>query len=359
MKNTHKNIIRGAALCVLTILANKSVCGEEFPEARADQQFFITQGFKLSSMPLLHRLPGDKTEAATNALVEKLCGTACPPLARRTPGSFEEVSHGDWTLQILGDGTAARYRALEVSKRAHSLAKEESQRTASDALVREGRAFIESTLAAVIVLGPDEKLVPLGVDYRFEAGQNLKTLEVTRSVVANRIVFGRTIHDVPIVGGGSRVVLTFANDGSLESFQYDWPTYRAANMQTAANLENLLERVKRVISHRSGSPMSTFPFTGTKSRGTEGIELFKNTVLQKLNCGYYDPGYASRDASAPVQLGCVYHVVRGFPGDRMGFAGAIPGAVEIEPDLAWPEASILRLPTPNSAPLTPGQSRGQ
>jgi len=32
-------------------------------------------------------------------------------------------------------------------------------------------------------------------------------------VVANRIVVGRNIHGVPVVGNGSTVILTFSNDG--------------------------------------------------------------------------------------------------------------------------------------------------
>ena len=57
----------------------------------------------------------------------------------------------------------------------------------------------------MIVLGPDEELVPVRTDYRIEVGQDLTTGEVLESVVANRIVFGRTLEGVPVFDGGNYV----------------------------------------------------------------------------------------------------------------------------------------------------------
>jgi hypothetical protein len=47
--------------------------------------------------------------------------------------------------------------------------------------------------------------------------QSVQTIcMVTCSVAANRVVFGRTLNGVLVVGNGSTVVVTFANDGSME-----------------------------------------------------------------------------------------------------------------------------------------------
>jgi len=88
------------------------------------------------------------------------------------------------------------------------------------------------------------------------------------------------------------------------------------------------------------------------------VELAKNTVLQKLECGFYDPGYVARMVDAPVQPGCVYHAVtRGDDQTRSAFAGAVPAAAQIEADAAWKESVVLRGPNPNKEAMVPGSSR--
>jgi hypothetical protein len=340
------------------ILGASPALGQEFPEARAAAELSITQGFKQSSLPVLHRLGVDAPDAVSAALVEKLCFAPCPSLTRRTPGNLVELASAQWSLQVLGDGSAARFRDSQVATRAHSLAREKTEKTSFESLLRTGRAYIDANLASVIRLGPEEGLVPLRADYRTEAGQNLRTQEFSHSVVANRVVFGRTVRDLPIVGGGSRVVLTFANDGSLESFQYDWPKYQTANVQHLVNMEAILDRVQRIVAFRMGLPASAPSARVPTRQGTNALELMKNTVLQKLECGYYDPGLLVRDSNAPVQAGCVYYVIfQDEAGSRMGFSGAVPGAVQIEPDATWAEAVILRGRSAGERPTIPGPSR--
>src|SRR6185295_15544695 len=188
----------GALSLFGTVLGDNTVHGQDFPQTSADAQFSITQGFEQSSLPLLHRMAAGDPDAVSAGLVEKLCPPPCPPPSRRNPGNIIQVTSNYWSLQVLGNGTAVRFQDLEVSKRAHSLAKEQSQKTSAAALERAGRAFIAAKLASMIVLGPEEELVPLRTDYRIEGGQNVKTRETIRAVVGNRIVFGRTIHGVPI-----------------------------------------------------------------------------------------------------------------------------------------------------------------
>ncbi len=346
---------------LLIVLVGNTVRGQDFPETSAAAQLSITHGFKQSSLPLLHRFAsGDPAEMST-ALVEKLCPTPCPHPTANTPGNMLEITTSYWSLQMLGDGSSAKFQDAEVQKRAHLLAKPYSERMAATALERAGRKVIESKLASVIVLGPEEELVPLRTDYRIEGGYNLKTRETVRSIVANRIVFGRTIAGVPIVGGGSTVVITFTNDGSLESFQYDWPKYEVATHQPVVNVDEIRRRIKKVIGVRIGAPVANLYSEAPKTEEpTYAIELTKNTVLRKLECGYYDPGINGGAATMVIQPGCVYHAVfQGEDGTRAGFAGAVPGAAQIQPDAGWPEAVILRGPSLNQQPIVPGSSRPQ
>ena len=78
---------------------------------------------------------------------------------------------------------------MEVGGRERAIAKEKPQQLSAESLYKAGRDFIDEKLASVIVVGPDEKIVPLRTDYRVEGGMNLGTGETTRSVVANRVVF--------------------------------------------------------------------------------------------------------------------------------------------------------------------------
>jgi len=326
--------------------------------------FSIALGFKQPSLPLLKRVAGGAPDAVSAALVEKLCSGQCPPLSGGAPINRLEAASDTRSLQVLGDGTAARYRNIEVADRERAIAKEKTQQISAESLYQAGRDFIAANLSSVVVVGPEEKIVPVRTDYRVEGGMNLQTGETTRSVVANRVVFGRTIRDVPVVGGGSRIALTFANDGSVESFQYDWPKYEyeaGSATRSIVDLEGILERVRGAVGLRLGVPSSTGPISAFRGQDvSHGVQLLTNTVLRKLECGYYDPGFSARDASAPVQPGCVYEAVsHDEAGGRSALSGAVPAATFVEADPSWPEAARLRAPAPNETPAVPGPSRAQ
>jgi len=318
----------------------------------------MARGFTQASLPVLHRTGAAGSVKAAALLLEKLCPAPCATASVTAPGAATRVANDHWSLDIAPDGTAARFRDADVERRAHASGKDVSQKLSASTLEEVGRAFIASNLAEVIVLGPGEEVVPISTDYRIDGGQDLISGELTSAVVANRIMFGRTLQGVPVVGGGSTVVVTLANDRSVESFRYDWPVYDSANAQTMADQGEILQRLQKVIGGRSGAAPLFRPMTPTRQEAASPVHLNADTVLQKLECGYYDPGAAARDASAPVQAGCVYHAVSEDPdGIRTGFAGAVPAGTSIEPDDAWKEAVILSNRTPVSAPNAPGSPR--
>ena len=360
MATVHSRSLAPALFALGLMLSVGQALGADSRETSDAAGFSIALGFKQSSMPLLRRVAGDAPDAVSAALLQKLCSGQCPPLSRSAPINRLEAASDTWSLQVLGDGTAARYRNMEVGGRERAIAKEKTQQLSAESLYRAGRDFIDAKLASVIVAGPDEKIVPVRIDYRVEGGMNLGTGETTRSVVASRVVFGRMIRDTPVVGGGSRIALTFAADGSLVLFQYDWPKYEyeaGAAARSVVDLEGILERVRGAVGLRLGVPSSTAPISAF---GGQGVELLKNTVLRKLECGYYDPGFSAREASAPVQPGCVYEAVsQNEAGGRSALSGAVPAAAFVEPDPSWPEAARPRAPAPNEIPLVPGPARAQ
>ena len=103
-----------------------------------------------------------------------------------------------------------------MQAKAHSLAKPLAEKMSQAQLEQAGRAFVAANLGGVIALGPGEQLLALSTDYRIEGLQNLSTGAVTRSVVANRVLLAKLGAVLPVVGNGSTVVVTFANDLSVE-----------------------------------------------------------------------------------------------------------------------------------------------
>jgi hypothetical protein len=151
-------------------------------------------------------------------------------------------------------------------------------------------AYIHSKLGASIVLGENEELVPLLTDYRLEGSQDLSIGLVTRSVAANRIVFGRKLNGVPVVGNGSRVVITFANDGSVESFFYDWPKYVSTDAQSLVTPSTLLGRIQQAVSARTGVASAFTAAVPEQKEAAGRVALDTGTRLESMQCGYYDAG---------------------------------------------------------------------
>jgi len=344
MKNFNLSLIAGALCALTTIAVSTRAHAEDFPQTTAAAQLSVTRGFNQASLPLLHRAAAADAATVGAALTAKLCPAPC--FSKSTTGDRKtlRIVADHWSLNVVADGSSAEFQDRNVEARAHSLAKDPSQKISARALEQAGRDFIASHLSSVIVLGPEEGLLPVRTAYLREWTGDVRTGETKTAVVANRIVFGRTLHGVPVVGGGSTVIITFTNDGALESFRYDWPKYGAAKDQPVVDAGEILRRVQRVVIDRTGIPTTTFTVrVPANVSAPYPVALASDTELRELECGYYDPGFAARDGKAPVQPGCVYHAVfQGSDGTRAGYAGAVPGGIEFEPDGAWQEAQILR-----------------
>jgi hypothetical protein len=342
MKSKHVSLAAGAMLVASAMMiAGKSVSAEELPQTKAHEQFSVTKGFAKPALPALHRSGAVDQNKVTGALIEKLGLESIPQSTKH--GETLHLGGKQWSLDVTADGNGVEYQDAAAGARAHALGKPVTQKMSADELEQKGRDFIASKLSSQIVLGANEELVAVRADYRFEGGQDAKTGEVSQAVVANRIVFGRTLNGVPVVGNGSKVVLTFVNDGSLESFRYDWPQYQAAASQNLVDAGEILSRVQKVIGARNG--VAT-PTSGVAVPSSEGqaypVALTPNTKLQALECGYYDAGSFTRHAAQSVQPGCAYHAVsQDSNGMRAGYAGAVPAGDQFDQDEAWLETQIL------------------
>ncbi len=339
MQNNNFTFMAAVAMAAGVITGGSLAHAEALPRAKAHQQFSVTQGVGRSSLPVLQRAATADQNGVSAGLIERL----------RPAGEYQttalagklRVTGEQWSLEVSTDAAGAEYRDHAVAAAAHSLGRPDSQKMPAAELERKGRAFIASKLASQISLGKGEELVALRADYRTEGGRDLVTGETTSAVVANRIVFGRTLNGVPVVGNGSKVILTFANDGSLESFHYDWPTYQTGDALQVVGAGEVLTRVQKVLGVRGGlAPSSIVPVPGAKGREYP-VEIAPNVQLQSLECGYYDPG--SSDAKAKlVQPGCTYLTAsQDLNGMRVGHAGAVPAAVSFPADAAWMETQIL------------------
>jgi hypothetical protein len=341
---------------MLTLYAMSSALhSEEFPQATAISEKSLREGFPVQALPKLMRGAILDESGASDILLQKLCPNCSRPKPVET-GISLQMPGDRWSLEISGRGTAGQFQDYSVAERQHSLAIPEDKKPSNDNLEKYGQEVIKS-LGTLIALGPEEEIFPLYSNYLIEGGQDVKSSEITRSVIANRIAFGRSIRGVPIVGGGSRVILTFANDNTLASFWYDWPQYKAeSTLVRVVDTQEILRRIRIVVGSRTNAPALPEEVAAPdRERATYPFALSKDLELQSLECGYYDPGAAARETEAPVQPGCVYHVVaKGSRGIRAGFAGAVPAGVEIEADAGWPEAVILRGPQPSDKPSVPG-----
>lgn len=342
MKSKRLSLAAGAVLVASTMMiTGRTVRADELPQTEAHEEFSVTKGFRETSLAEMHRAGAVDQNKLSGALIEKLGLDSAPQSAKH--GDVLHLTGKQWSLDVTADGNGVEYQDAAAGARAHALGKPVTQKMSADELEQKGRAFIASKLSSQIVLGANEELVAVRADYRFEGGQDAKTGETSEAVVANRIVFGRTLNGVPVVGNGSKVIVTFINDGSLESFRYDWPQYKAVASQNLVDAGEILSRVQKVISARNGVAA---PTSGVVVPASEGeaypVALTPNTKLQALECGYYDAGSFTRSAAQSVQPGCTYHVVsQDSNGMRAGYAGAVPAGAQFEPDAAWLETQIL------------------
>lgn len=332
---------------ILLTASGAAPAGAE-PSARAEENVRRSLASALGerTVPILSRSSIRAPEAALSVLTDSLKkldqSFSVDRASREGQRGRILVSTSDWRLTIFGDGSAAEFVNLVASAKAHENRLEPARKMSPDALQAAGRDFIGRYLRDSIVLGPAERLEPETTSARTEGGVAADGTSSYSAVVANRIVFTREIDGIPVVGAGSKVTITFLNDGGIESFRYDWPQYVATDrMQATVDVSEILNRVSRTVGLRA----QNLQREGEQSTLSPEQTRRSKTTLQRLACGYYDPGVMARNPDAPIQTGCYYHLVetRG-EGDfvtKAARSGAVPAGQRVEIDSRWPEAARM------------------
>lgn len=237
----------------------------------------------------------------------------------------------DWYLEVLGDGTAARYRNFQRIAAAADATYGKSVKMDHGTLERLGREFILSDLRSFVTVGTSEQLVASHSAYRVDSiSQDATTAPVQQSAAVSTVIFSRTVNGVAVVGPGSKVAVLFDANHSIVGFDFDWPTYGSAGRtQTTLGLAATHSRASTVLPND--------PFGAGRT-------------LERLECGYYDGGARKRATATPIQPACLYHYTSlkrtlddagAVEETRAAFAEPLPVGTTVEADPKWPEALAL------------------
>lgn len=293
-------------------------------------------GLGRASVEVLTPRAGRGATAVADELFRKFRGSTS---ALSTAGTYSVVNRaqrvryvGDgWYLDVMGDGTAARYRNIKRIDEASDAGFGKSAKMDHATLERLGREFILGTLRGFVSLSTSDQLVASHSAYRVDTiGQEAATAPVQQSFALSTVIFSRTVNSVPVVGPGSKVAVLFDATGAIVGFDFDWATYEATGRtQSALDLTATHTRARSVLPND--------PFAAGRT-------------LERLECGYYDGGARRRSSATPIQAACMYHYTSlsrildtsGAAEDtRAAFAVPLPVGTTVEADAKWPESLAL------------------
>lgn len=330
-------------LAVGVLLTASIADASDYPFRQTLDRTSASSGPGRTTMPLLTRQAGPGMRATADAFVQRFAGATGN---LHTRGAFRVVDGpararirylGDagWDLRVFNDGTALSYRNTAYLNSAANPSRPASQRMANDQLESLGRALIANQLAPFVLLARNETLVALFSEHRIDraiavGGADPSGEEVTESSV----IFARTVDGSAVVGGGSKIAIHFANDGTPVALDLDWPVYAA--QRTTVDILPIDSIGKRATALLPADPFAA------------------DSVLQRIECGYFDAGSRRGDLTAAIQPACYYFVRttrvidpdlnRLDPNDGLGVAAIaepIPAAVQVGVDSRWPEALAL------------------
>lgn len=241
-----------------------------------------------------------------------------PHSSRRS--TFLQSTDNSWYLEVLGDGSAFRYRG-NIDDTTERQAEAGLAPLDMATLEKLGRSFLTERLRKFVPLGPEEALVFLGTRFSGE-GSATSDERISSAVVATIALFGRVVGDTFVTGPGSKAAVWLSNRGEVVGFDVDWPTYVVSSqLQETLGIDGFLSR----MADYANSPL-------------EQIE--RN--LSHFECGYVDLG-AQRRGRAPVQAGCaVLHDGPLPDGTTYASTEVIPLGVVVEADPSWPVTSFVR-----------------
>jgi len=319
------------------LLTAGAVQAADFPIRASLAATARTQGVGRADLPQLRVNAGAGADRRVDALMRKFerSGEAVTTFGDAKVQVDKVKTMATWAdgrrLVAFGDGTKVSFRNPEELNNAAPA----SERLADEKLEAIGRTFIQEQLSDFIKLGPGEQLVPFSTRVQVGGGNDVNSTErPLEQVLANAIVFTRTVDGVPVIGGGSKVALIVTNDGKVAGFDFDWAEYQPSGkrvkMLGAAQLD---ARVKAMASVKLDAP---------------GVSV------KRYECGLFDPGLRRRDPQASVQGACVVQSVEKRIADPVAnmrnpadghvtsaTVDVIPAGETVEADSHWPQAMAL------------------
>ncbi|GGO83327.1 hypothetical protein GCM10011348_26830 [Marinobacterium nitratireducens] len=336
---THTKRFVRSLLSALLCSASTLALSADFAERVASEQRSAEAGLGRDGLHLLSRKAGPGAEKMAAVLLERLRAL---PGGVHTSDRFKRevtdkhtslVSDDGWVLQVYGDGTRVRYRNYGDQESADKQGLPLDERFSQKELEAMGRDFVAGYLQDLVSIGPNEALIPFFTEFEITGGGPADKSErmLPERVQSSTVVFSRTVDGLPVVGPGSKVAVTFANDGDPIGFDYDWAPYAETG------------EVQRILPlgeiRRRGARFSPF------EAGERGVHELH------FECGYVDFGARKRDPAALIQGGCMRHAVKKWIVDtkehardaRSGHAlkatlDFFPAGEKMRPDATWMQA---------------------
>jgi hypothetical protein len=310
------------------------------------------------TLAVYQRKAGGNRERTASALLKSLVpklpsagalAIAGEPTKIRSSDSWTVFQGGGWRLRVAGAGEKASYHEHERLAR---VALERQLPRAAAPRIRDledrARKFIQGTLKDAIKLGRSERLITWRARHHIESDMERASGRVTEHVAATVLEFKREIAGIPVLGAGSSVSITFAADGSIAGFDYDWsdfePSVREARTVDRARLEHRLERV------RTSRQLKSAPGTPRPSGGAATAPAVAQRATERkehgLICGYFDPGSESEVEGSELEPVCVktYTIRDVTTGLEGAYIDVVPADQTLKPRNGWAETKLL-LPT--------------
>ncbi len=321
-------------------LISGTLLAADYPERIASEERSRRVGVGLTELPLLSRAQGPGAEMVAQELVKRFHSlpsavhTSDRYRKEVTPKQVAFISDEGWNLEVYGDGTSVRYRNYRYLDESDAkLARPVGQRFSQEELEKMGLRFIAEHLDGLVAVGDDEALMPFFSEFEVTGGGSTKPgARMEKELVhASTVVFTRTVNGLPIIGGGSKIAVIFANDGQPVGFDVDWPSYqKTGQTQKLVPVDEISKRGQKYSALQVGDP--------------DVKELH-------FDCGYVDFGARKRDAKAPVQAGCLRQAERRSVIDSVVHArdknsghivsaslDYLPAGENVQPDAVWERA---------------------
>ncbi|MET0343339.1 MAG: hypothetical protein ABW252_20180 [Polyangiales bacterium] len=201
--------------------------------------------------------------------------------ATRTEQSGRTVLRGAldaWLLVVHGDGGRASFVDNAAHRKARERGRSLGQRVATHVLEARAREIFAKQIAGAIHLKANERLVALSTKRLVEDVSDGSTL-LSERVVANRVLFGREIDGVPLIGNSSAVSVVLDNDGNMLEYEYDWPELEdAGSMESVVDFRCGVERLAALDESRA---------------------RHEDAAVAHFECGYY-----ASEGAAELQPAC-------------------------------------------------------